>query len=69
MSDKNKGLYHKYNVTKLSNPNKVVDCIVLEFDDPIARIGIEAWAVAMEEAGYDALASDVADKLVEYENL
>ena len=42
MSDKNEGLIRKYEVTKLSNPTKKIDAIVLEFDDPIARVGMAA---------------------------
>jgi hypothetical protein len=51
---KQEGLVKKFEVTKLSNPEKKLDCIVLEFDDPIARRGIQAWAEAMLEAGITA---------------
>lgn len=60
---KEKGFELKYKVTKLSNQTKKVDCIVLEFDDPIAREGIRAWAKAMNEAGYHKCATQVLDKL------
>jgi len=52
MSDKEKGIFHKYDVIKISNPEKAISCIVLEFDDPIARVGIRAWAAEMEKNGY-----------------
>lgn len=61
--EKKKGLYQKYEVTKLSNPEKKMDCVVLEFDDPIARIGIKAWAQAMWDFGYRECASEVLEKI------
>lgn len=68
MSDKSAGLEKRYEVVKLSNPEKVVDAIVLEFDDPIARIGILAWVQEMRLKGYDECANDVVDKLSRYVN-
>lgn len=65
--DKDKGLYKKYEVTKLNNPTKKLDCIVLEFDDPIARVGIRAWADAMAKNGYYACATEVMRKWNEHE--
>ncbi len=66
MREQNKGLYQKYEVKKLTNPAKEIDCIVLEFDDPIARIGIAAWADEMERFGYISAANDAREKLTEY---
>ena len=63
MSDKDNGLYKKYDVKKLSNPNKFVDCMVLEFDDPVARVGLAAYAEAAHNAGYKTLAADIRGKL------
>lgn len=63
MSDKSKGLFRKYKVTKLSKPKEPVDCIVLEWGDPIARKAILAWAEAMRDAGHLALYQDVTDRL------
>ena len=60
--EKDKGLYRKYDVTKISNPTKPIDAIVLEFDDPIARRGIRAWAVAMLQAGYLECAKETISK-------
>lgn len=62
----NKGLFKKYEVTKLSNPDKPLDCIVLEFDDPIARVGIKAWAKEMRAKGYERVYEDVIEKLKPY---
>lgn len=67
MADKNKGLYQKYYVKKLSNPDKVIDSVVLEFDDPIAHAGLWPWAVEMRECGYYEVYSDTIDKLNKYE--
>ena len=61
--DKKRGLYWKYEVQKLSNPNKKIDCIVLEFDDPIARSGIRAWALQMIASGYVECGREVIEKL------
>lgn len=69
MSKKTEGLYQKFEVTKIDNPTKVIDAIVLEFDDPIARKGIHAWADAMLEAGYYKLAAQVMAKLCRLEGV
>ena len=60
---KQTGLEARYVVEKVSNQKKVVDCIVLEFDDPIARVGIRAWADAMAEAGYKKCSDEIIKKL------
>lgn len=62
------GLENRYQVQKRSNPDKRIDCIVLEFDDPIARVGIKAWSIAMLAAGYTQVFKDVQQKLYDYEN-
>ena len=59
MKDKEKGLFQKYQVTKLTNPTKKMDCIVLEFDDEISRVGIEAFADECSKRGYHNLAHDI----------
>jgi len=63
VSEKQKGLYQKFAVQKLTNPGKKLDCLVLEFDDPVSRIGILAFANAAADAGYDELALDIFRKL------
>ena len=63
MTEQSKGLYKKYEVIKVDNPAKEIDCIVLEFDDPIARVGIEAWANEMLSMGYEKCASETIGKL------
>lgn len=65
-ADKKVGLYNKYEVKKLSNPDKRLDCIVLEFDDENSRKGIEAFADAVELDGYQQLADDLRMKLRTY---
>ena len=59
MSEKNKGLYHKYDVFKAGTNQRVSDCIVLKFDDPIAENAIRAWALSMRANGYSQVADDV----------
>ncbi len=61
--EKEKGLYGKFFVQKINNPDKKIDCIVLEFDDPIARIGIEAWGKECIIKGYKKLGHEVLEKL------
>lgn len=57
------GLFKKYSVTKINNPDKSVDAIVLEFDDPIARKAIRYWGKVMGENGYEQVEYDVNQKL------
>lgn len=56
---KDKGFFRKYKVKKLSNPTKEMHGIFLEFDDPIARKGIRAWAKTMAANGYSKCANQV----------
>lgn len=67
MPDKKRGLYQKYEVSKISNRGKDIDCIVLEFDDPISRHGIKLWAKEMYRHGYKECAAEVYKKLATYE--
>jgi hypothetical protein len=67
LSEKEKGLYSKYYVKKISNPDKKIDCIVLEFDDPIGRVGIKAWANECEKQGYLNLSKDILEKLKQFD--
>lgn len=62
--DKERGLYDKYHVTRLDG-KPVGACIILEFKDPLARIGIAAWAKAVRDAGYVELAENVTAMLIE----
>jgi hypothetical protein len=66
---KSEGFVQKYQVLKYKNPQKRIDCIVLEFDDPIARKGIQAWAEAMNDAGYHKCAAQVLAKLCRIEGI
>ncbi|MBS1586935.1 MAG: hypothetical protein JSS82_15475 [Bacteroidetes bacterium] len=62
-SEREKGLYQKYEVKKLSKPDKKLDCIVLEFDDPINTPALMCWAYSMRENGYHQVFADVCGKL------
>ena len=62
---KEEGLKEKYLVTR-TDGKPVGDCIVLEFKDPIARRGIEEWAIRMLVAGYTQVYYDVNEKLSKY---
>lgn len=54
---KDKGLYKKYNVTRVDGkPIKGGNCIVMEFGDPIARVAIKAWTKELDKNGYHDLA-------------
>lgn len=66
--DRDKGLYQKYKVKKISNPKKQIDAIVLEFDDPIARVAIKAWADEMYKNGFHVCASETLSKCEAYED-
>lgn len=57
------GLENRYQVIKRINPLKELDCIVLEFDDPIARVGIKAWAEEMKKQGYETVYNEIMTKL------
>ena len=69
MSDKDRGLYHKYYV------QKIVDCDLLEIDDwvfvlnpktdPLAARALVTYAHAADLEGYEALAEDIYAKLDE----
>ena len=65
--NKERGLYNKYNVTR-TDGKSIGEAIILEFKDPIARIGIQAWANEMFAKGYTSVYYDVQEKLCEYEN-
>lgn len=63
---KDTGLEDRYQVIKRSNPNKEMDCIVLEFDDQIARVGIFYWAKLMQAHGYDKVYEETMAKMRKY---
>lgn len=65
---KDQGLIKKYDVKKLSNPEKEIDAIVLEFDDPISRKVLKYYASKLAAAGYSKFANDLVDKVFAYEN-
>lgn len=68
MSEKEKGLYNKYIVTKPSSPTKKIDCIVLEFDDPIAQVGLQAWADEMIRQGFVRCGVEVIERIEQYQS-
>lgn len=63
---KTRGLYRKYNVER-TDGKPVKEAIVLEFDDPSARVGIRAWVEAVRQDGYGELAEDTIHLLREFE--
>lgn len=71
MSDKEKGLYPKYYVQKIEENDLLeVDEWVFVLNptrDKGARFALRAYAVWAEHHGYDALGSDIREKLKEYE--
>ena len=64
---KDKGLFKKYEVTKISNPSKEVDAIVLEFDDAISRVALRKYSSILRNAGYNQLADDIIVKCNKYD--
>lgn len=64
--DRKKGLYGKYQVERNDGKPLKDGCIVLEWGDPNARKGIAAFAQAVRDDGYTALAEDLERKLEEY---
>ena len=65
---KDTGLFKKYNVEKKSNPEKKIDAIVLEFDDPLSREAIIKYADIMKREGFDRFAFDLVNKCNRYES-
>lgn len=63
---KDTGLEDRYQVIKRTNPNKQIDCIVLEFDDPIGRQAIRYWAELMQIRGYEKVCADTMEKVRKY---
>ena len=66
MSDKTKGLYKKYEVTRVDG-KPIDNCIVLEFKDPIARDAIHKWASDMYLSGHKQLFYDVQKEILKHE--
>lgn len=61
------GLANAFKITR-NEPGETskvdsVDCIVLYINNPLGRVGIKAWADALESAGYHNTAHDVYKKL------
>lgn len=65
---KERGFLQKYEVKKLTNPDKKMYCVVLEFDDKLSRAGIVAFAEACRAEGYENLYLDLIAKCKGYEN-
>ena len=65
-ADREKGLYGKYRVTRTDGKPLKGGCIVLEWGDPNARKGIAAFARAVRNDGYHALANDLEARLADY---
>lgn len=67
MSKKDVGLYQKYKI-KRTDGKPVSLAIVLEFHDPIARVGIYNWAREMMRQGYTQVYHDVMKELHIWKN-
>ncbi len=66
MNNKSDGLHKKYIVKRVDRKKIKEGCIVLEWTDPIARKGIEAFSKAAREAGFKCLADDLDSRLWDY---
>ena len=66
MGDKSKGLFGKYIVDRVDGKPIKEGAIVLEWTDPNARVGIEAFSKKVREEGYTLLADDLDRKLETY---
>jgi len=67
MDNKEEGLYaDKYSVLRLDGKPIKDGCIVLEWDDKLARQGIKAFASAVTSAGYLKLGNDLKSRLRDY---
>lgn len=59
MNDTERGIYHKYNVTKVEDGSEVTDCFVLRPDkDRYSRAALVAYADACHQ-DYPDLARDI----------
>jgi len=67
VKDKTKGLYTKY-IIKRVDGKSFTGAIVLEWDDPDARVGIAAYARQLKEKGYVGFASDLERMLSSYKD-
>ena len=67
VSEKDKGLYNKYIVKKVSG-KELGPCIVMEFKDPIARKAIYTWAREMLNEGYKNVFIDTMRALKAHQN-
>ena len=63
MSKSNSGFYKKYHVSKISNPDKKIDALVLEFDDPVGVAIASIWATLMLKLGYTEAYEGISRKM------
>lgn len=66
MTSKELGLISKYYVDRV-NGKPLGNCIVLEFKDFRARVGIKAFSETVRKDGYILLADDLDKELTKYE--
>ena len=57
------GLIKKYQVERMDGKPMPEGCIVLEWKDPNARVGIAAFSRRVRRCGYEKLADDLDSKL------
>jgi len=67
VKNKERGLYQKYNVER-TDGKPCGDCIVLEFRDPNARLGIKAFSRRVRRQGYIPLADDLDEQCYMWDN-
>jgi len=63
VGNQEKGLFKKYHVERVDEKEMPEGCIVLEWKDPNARVGIAAFSRRVRRQGYTRLADDLDDKL------
>lgn len=63
------GIPDNYKVIKYSDPKKMVECVVLEFDDATSRLAICQWAKIMLGKGYRILYEQVMSRIAWYEKI
>ena len=66
---KKEGILGKFEIKKLTNPDKVIDGMVMEFDDPIAREALWDYASICYLKGYRKLCTEIRRKCNHYKEI
>jgi hypothetical protein len=64
MDDKTRGMYKKYDVSRMDG-RPMGRAIVLEIDDPNSWPALLVWSLTVLAAGYEALAEDVTETVTD----